>query len=225
MISVIIPAYNASKTIGRCLSSVFSQTYKDLEVIIVNDGSTDDLNSALLGFTERMAVYEQANQGAPAARNYGFKQSHGEFVIFLDADIVMKPKMLEKLFLALKAEPGASFAYSSFYWSWKRFKLWPFSHERLKQIPYIHTSALIRREVFPGFDLALKKFQDWDLFLTIAENGGSGVFIAEALFRISGKGTMSSWLPSFVYKLPFLRLKAKDKYREAENIIRKKHKL
>ena len=97
MISVIIPAYNASKTIGKCLESVFNQTYKDVEVIIVNDGSTDDLNSALLGFTERMAVYEQANQGAPVARNYGFQQSHGELVIFLDADIVMKPKMLEKL--------------------------------------------------------------------------------------------------------------------------------
>lgn len=223
MISVIIPAYNAAKTIESCLKSVFAQSYKDIEVIIVNDGSTDDLNSALLSVTGKFVVYEQANQGAPAARNYGFKQSHGELVIFLDADIVMKPKMLEKLRLALKADPEAVFAYSSFYWGWKRFKLWPFNYEKLKEMPYIHTSALIRREAFPGFDPILRKFQDWDLFLTIAKNGGKGAFIAEPLFRISSKGTMSSWLPAFVYKLPFLKLKAKDKYLEAEDIIRKKH--
>ncbi|OQA36216.1 MAG: putative glycosyltransferase EpsH [Parcubacteria group bacterium ADurb.Bin326] len=225
MISVIIPAYNATKTIGACLKSVFAQSYKDIEVIIVNDGSTDDLNSALLCVTGKFVVYEQDNQGAPAARNFGFKQSHGESVIFLDADIIMNPKMLEKLHLALKADPEAAFAYSSFYWGWKKFKLWLFSYEKLKEMPYIHTSALIRREVFPGFDIGIKKFQDWDLFLTIAENDGKGVFIAEPLFKVTAKGTMSSWLPSFVYRLPFLRFRAKDKYLEAKEIIRKKHRI
>lgn len=225
MISVIIPAYNATKTIGACLKSVFAQSYKDIEVIIVNDGSTDDLNSALLCVTGKFVVYEQDNQGAPAARNFGFKQSHGESVIFLDADIIMNPKMLEKLHLALKADPKAAFAYSSFYWGWKKFKLWLFSYEKLKEMPYIHTSALIRREVFPGFDIGIKKFQDWDLFLTIAENDGKGVFIAEPLFKVTAKGTMSSWLPSFVYRLPFLRFRAKDKYLEAKEIIRKKHRI
>lgn len=225
MISVIIPAYNASKTIGRCLQSVFAQTHKDIEIIIVNDGSTDDLAGALLGVIGKFALYEQENQGAPAARNFGFKQSHGDLVIFLDADIVMKPKMLEKLYLALKVAPEADFAYSSFYWGWKRFKLWPFSYEKLKVMPYIHTSALIRREVFPGFDPALKKFQDWDLFLTIAENGGKGVFVPEALFKVASQGTISSWLPSFVYKLSFLKLKVKDKYLNAERTIRRKHKI
>jgi glycosyltransferase involved in cell wall biosynthesis len=223
MISVIIPAYNASKTIEKCLKSVFNQSYKDFEVIIIDDGSTDDLKATLLGVNGKFIVYEQANQGAPAARNYGFKQSHGELVIFLDADIIMKPKMLEKLYLALRVDSEAAFAYSSFYWGWKRFKLWPFSYERLKKMPYIHTSALIRREIFSGFDVAIKKFQDWDLFLTIAEAGGKGVFIAEPLFRVTSKGTMSSWLPSFVYKLPFLNPKSKKKYREAEQIIRIKH--
>lgn len=225
MISVIIPAYNAAKTIESCLKSVFAQTYKDIEVIIVNDGSTDDLSGALLNIAGKFAVYEQENQGAPAARNFGFKQSHGEFVIFLDADIIMKPKMLEKLHLALKAEPEAAFAYSSFYWGWKRFKLWPFSYEKLKAMPYVHTSALIRRERFPGFDSTLKRFQDWDLFLTIAEKGGVGVFIAEPLFRVASKGTMSSWLPSFVYKLDFLKLKTKENYQQAEDVIRKKHRI
>lgn len=223
MISIIIPVYNATSTIEACLKSIFSQTYKNIEVIIVNDGSTDDLTGVLLNVSGNFVVYEQENQGAPMARNFGFKQSHGEFVIFLDADIIMKPKMLEKLYLALKTESEAAFAYSSFFWGYKRFKLWPFNYETLKKIPYIHTSALIRRDFFPGFDSVLKKFQDWDLFLTIAKNGGKGVFVAESLFRVTAKGTMSSWLPSFVYKIPFLRLKTKENYQQAEAIIRKKH--
>lgn len=225
MISIIIPAYNSTKTIGRTLSSVFNQTFKDVEVIIVDDGSTDNLAGALLNMPQKIAIYEQENQGAPAARNLGFRQSHGEYVIFLDADIEMAPKMLEKLYLALKSSPEAAFAYSSFKMDWKKFKLWPFSFEKLKQMPYIHTSALIRREAFPGFNQALKKFQDWDLFLTIAEQGGKGVFIQEYLFKIFSSGTMSSWLPSFVYKLPWLKLKSKNKYFEAKKIIKAKHNL
>jgi len=225
MISVIIPVYNAAKTIENCLKSVFNQSYKDIEVIIVNDGSTDNLHQVLLNVTGKFVIYDQDNQGAPAARNFGFKQSHGEFIIFLDADIIMKPKMLEKLYLALKTNPEAAFAYSSFYWGWKKFKLWPFNYEKLKKMPYIHTSALIRREVFPGFDPMLKKFQDWDLFLTIAKNGGTGVFIAESLFKITAKGTMSSWLPTIFYQLPFLKLKVKDEYLKAKEIIKQKHQI
>lgn len=225
MISVIIPVYNASKTITKCLESVFNQTYKDLEVIIVNDGSTDNLNASLLGVTGKFVVYEQDNQGAPAARNFGFRQSHGELVIFLDADIIMQPTMLEKLSMALKLDSEAAFAYSSFYWGWKLFRLWPFDYKKLKKIPYIHTSSLIRRDFFPGFDPTIKKFQDWDLFLTIAEKGGKGIFVNEPLFKIIAKGTMSSWLPSFVYQLPFIKLKVKTDYLIAQEIIRKKHHL
>lgn len=224
-ISVIIPAFNAAKTIEACLSSVFNSTYKNIEVIVVNDGSTDDLALALTSCAHKLTLFDQENKGAPAARNFGFKFSSGEFVIFLDADIVMKPTMLEKLFLALKADPTATFAYSSFRLGWKKFRLWPFDAEKLKQMPYIHTSSLIRREAFPGFDESLKKFQDWDLFLMMAERGGRGAFVSEVLFKIISGGTMSHWLPSFIYRLPWLKLKEKDKYETAREIIINKHKL
>lgn len=225
MISVIIPAYNAAKTIQACLNSVYDQTYKDLEVIVVDDGSEDDLALALTNCSRRLTILHQDNKGAPAARNYGFSVSHGEKVIFLDADIVLRPDAIEKLNEALADNPAASFAYSSFRWGFKKFKLWPYSYERLKQMPYIHTSALIRREAFPGFDPELKKFQDWDLFLTIAERGGSGIYVSEVLMIMTAKGTMSSWLPSFAYKLPWLKLKSKEKYEKWEEIIKEKHKL
>ena len=195
MISVIIPAYNAAETIQQCLNSVFNQTYKHLEVIVINDGSTDDLALALTNCQRKLTLFDQANKGAPAARNFGFKMSHGEFVIFVDADIVLKPQTLQKMLGALERDPGAAFAYSSFKWGWKKFKLWPFDYEKLRQMPYIHTTSLIRRQAFTGFDESLKKFQDWDLFLTMAEKGGRGIFIGEVLFKVKKGGTMSQWLP------------------------------
>jgi hypothetical protein len=129
------------------------------------------------------------------------------------------------MLLALKSDNEASFVYSSFKWGWKKFKLWPFDSEKLKQMPYIHTSSLIRREVFPCFDESLKKFQDWDLFLTIVEKGGRGAYIPEVLFTVTVGGTMSNWLPSFVYKLPWLKLRGKEKYDDWKKVIQKKHKI
>lgn len=225
MISVIIPAYNATKTIQNCLNSVYNQTYKDLEVIVVDDGSEDDLVLALTNCQHMLTILHQDNKGAPAARNYGFSVCHGDYVIFLDADIILRADAIEKLLEALENSTDAAYAYCSFRWGWKKFKLFPYSYERLKKMPYIHTSALIRRKDFPGFDESLKKFQDWDLFLTIANHGGKGIFVSEVLMTMSGSGTMSSWLPSFVYKLPWPKLKSKDKYEKWEEIIKKKHNL
>ena len=225
-ISVIIPVYNGADKIQKCLDSVFNQTYDNLEVIVVDDGSTDDVLLALTNCKNKLTILHQENRGAPAARNYGFKISTGELLIFLDADIILRPDALEKMYLALKADTEASFAYSSFRFGWKKFKLWPFDYEKLKRMPYIHTSALIRRQAFPGFDESLKKFQDWDLFLTIAGRGGKGTFISEVLFRAISGGTMSSWFPKIFFKLPFKTKKIQEqivKYEQAKEIIRKKH--
>lgn len=224
-ISIIIPAYNASQKIGRCLSSIFRQTFQDFEVIIVNDGSSDDLASALKPWQDRIKLFNQENKGAPAARNFGFSQSMGEYVFFCDADILMKPLMLELLYQTLENNLDCAFAYSSFRFGWKKFRLWPFDYERLKKMPYIPTNSLIRREAFYGFDEKLKKFQDWDLFLTIAERGGKGIWLNKVLYRAIGGGTMSSWLPSFAYKITWLKSKDKSKYEQWKEIVQKKHNL
>jgi len=222
-ISIIIPAHNCTKTINQCLESVFAQTLQDIEVIVVNDGSKDNLDEVIKPWLSKVKYIKQENQGAPTARNKGFDESIGEYVIFLDADIIMKPSMLSKLLKKLEENPNTSYAYPSFMWGWKKFKLWQFDADRLKQMPYIHTSALIRREHFTRFDPKLKKFQDWDLWLTMLEQGHVGIWVNEVLFRVTSSGTMSSWLPSFVYKLPFLKTKSKDKYEKAMEVIKEKH--
>lgn len=220
-ISIIIPIYNQSKSIGKCLESIFNQTFKDFEVIVVNDGSTDDFNAVIRPWEAKTRLFHQTNQGAPKARNFGFSKSKGEYILFCDADIAMKPDMLKKMHDLLEKKKAFAYAYSCFKMGFKKFKLWPFDAKKLRQMPYIHSTSLIRRECFPGWDENLKKFQDWDLWLTMLEKGHQGVWIPEFLFSVKSKGTMSSWIPGFMYVFPFL--KSVKKYREAEKIIKQKH--
>ncbi len=220
-ISVIIPVYNHAKALQACLRSLKRQTFRDFEIIIVDDGSKEAVPGATIRFDK--------NRGAPAARNAGFAESRGEFVIFLDADAVLKPEALQKMKDALDTNPDADFVYSGFRFGFKTFRSQAFDAQALRQANYIHTSALIRREAFPGFDEALKKFQDWDLFLTMSEQGRAGCWIDEELFALKARGTMSNWMPKIVFKVPWpvfgYMPKTIKKYREAEKIIRHKHKL
>lgn len=231
-ISIIIPTYNHRQALERCLASIGAQTYRDFEVIVVDDGSTDDTSDWIKDFQKRFTGYPllvtrySNNRGANAARNTGLQKARGEYVIFCDADVVMRPDMLEKMKAALNAHPEASYAYSSFKFGWKTFKLWPFDAEKLRQMPYIHSTSFIRRAHVPkgGWDESLKRLQDWDFFLTMLEEGHRGIWIPETLFTVAvRKAGMSQWLPSFAYKFPWLP--SVKRYYGAETIVRKKHHL
>ncbi|OJI06447.1 hypothetical protein BK004_03565 [bacterium CG10_46_32] len=215
-ISIIIPVYNHAKELVECLESIKNQTLQDYEVIVVDDGSDEPL-----GAIKDARVIRQENKGAPVARNRGFAESTGEYVIFCDADVVMKPDMLARMSQTLDGHPDASYAYSSFKFGWKKFKLWEFSAEKLREMPYIHTTSLIRREHFSGFDESLKRLQDWDLWLSMLEQGHIGTWIPKVLFTVKSGGTMSNWIPSFVAKLGMGT--AAKKYKEAVSYIKKKH--
>lgn len=97
-VSIIIPVYQSASTIVETLESVFNQIFKDIEVIVVNDGSTDDLDEKIEPFDEKIIYLKQNNLGAAAARNNGIKHSSGEILAFLDADDIWLP---EKLVLQL----------------------------------------------------------------------------------------------------------------------------
>lgn len=237
-VNIVIPAYNAQKTIKKCLDSIFNQTYQNFEVIVVNDGSIDETEKLVnwyigkleKGNQKKVKIINQQNQGSNPARNRGAREARGEFLLFCDADIVMQPQMLEKMLNALEKNPDKSFVYSSFYFGFKKFKLWPYDPERLKKMPYIHTTSLIRREHFPGFDEKIKKLQDWDLWLTMLEQKRTGIFIPEFLFKIyPKKGGISTWFPKIFYKIPWqkfrIKIKGLEKYKEAEKIIKEKHHL
>lgn len=227
-VSIIIPVFNHADELHACLASLATQTFRDFEVIIVDDGSTkpvDQTQFATSEFDYPVIWIHQDNQGAPSARNRGFRESASlEYVLFSDADITWEPQALEVMVSTLDHHPEVAYVYSSFYFGFKKFTCGAFSGERLKLLNFIHTSALIRRSVFPGFDESLKKFQDWDVWLTMAEGGKSGYWIDAMLFRIVPRASgMSQWLPQLLYKIPWLPLV--KKYRRAEKIIRDKHHL
>lgn len=205
-VSVIIPVYNHARELEQCLASLAAQTFKDFEIIVEKD---------------------KEGLGAPVARNRGFKKSSGEFLLFSDADIIWEPHALEKMIIELEAHSEASYVYPSFYWGRKLFSAVPFEAKKLQQMNYIHTSALIRRVHFPkkGFDESLKKFQDWDLWLTMLEEGHLGRAIPDVLMTIKPGGQMSSWLPSFVYKIPGAQFifPAVRRYQEGRVVVRQKH--
>ncbi|MEI8361506.1 MAG: glycosyltransferase family A protein [bacterium] len=233
MISIIIPIYNQAAKLPYTLDSLAKQEFKDFEIIIVNDGSTDGAEAAVenflashKNFDNQIAFFNQENKGAPAARNNGFRRSAGEYILFCDADAILTADALMLMKKTLDENSEASYAYSSFMWGKKLFKVGPFDEKKLKSGPMIHTMALVRRNDLPksGWDESIKKLQDWDLWLTMLEDGKTGIWIDKVLFTIAPGGHISNWVPSFAYKvMPWLS--AVKKYKQAFEIVKAKHKL
>lgn len=233
LVSVIIPIYNHAHTIERSLNSIFKQTYRPIEIIMVDDGSTDNFKQKEKRLLEdakknnvNLKILYQENSGAPCARNFGFRESQGEMVIFWDADTIGKKKMIETMYNFLTSHPEASYAYSQFRFGWKKMKSRDFSDELLKKNNFIDTTSLMRRAVFTSFDEKLKRFQDWDLWLGLLEQGKRGVFIKQVLYKklVGFREGISKWLPSFTYRY-FTQNTSVKKYAEAKAIILKKHHL
>lgn len=98
-ISIVIPAYNAEKTIKRCIDSILSQTYKNLEIIIIDDGSTDNTLMECQSMNDcRIKVIHTLNYGQGHARNIGIDAANGEYIAFVDADDYCEPDMYENLY-------------------------------------------------------------------------------------------------------------------------------
>jgi glycosyltransferase involved in cell wall biosynthesis len=117
VVSIIISAYNAEKYLTATLDSVFKQTYKNIEVVVVNDGSTDNtLAIAKLYETQGVKIISQQNKGQDAALNNGYKNSKGEYIKFMDSDDIINPTMIE---LQVKALESADEFIA--YGEWARF--------------------------------------------------------------------------------------------------------
>lgn len=99
-VSVIVPAYNSEDTIRRCLDSILKQTYKNIELIVINDGSTDSTEAICKEYTvefDNICLYNQKNQGVSAARNLGIDRATGRYLQFVDADDYIDENMTEQL--------------------------------------------------------------------------------------------------------------------------------
>ncbi|WP_292402246.1 MULTISPECIES: glycosyltransferase family 2 protein [unclassified Methylophaga] len=107
LVSVVIPCFNRQEYIEQAINSALSQTYADIEIIVVDDGSTDSSIKVIERYGERVKLITQSNKGVSAARNTGFSSARGEFIIFLDSDDWLSEDIVEKHILTAHKYPEA----------------------------------------------------------------------------------------------------------------------
>lgn len=183
LISVVIPAYNSEKTIQYTIESVLQQTFKDFELIVIDDGSQDSTYQVVSSFSDsRIRVFSYPNAGVSASRNRGISKANGEFIAFLDSDDLWTPDKLEAQLRALEDNPQAAVAYSwTDYIDESGQFLYPGNHptatgevySQLLLTNFIENGSnpLIRREALiqvGGFDESLFGPEDWELFIRLA---------------------------------------------------------
>ncbi len=179
-VSVIIPTYNRANYICETIDSVLSQTFKDFEIIIVDDGSTDHTRDVLEKYRDRINYHYQVNEGAGAARNKAISLSRGEYLGFIDDDDLWLPNKLEVQVKELDENPDVAFVCSGAYqidgsgqtityWSAKCTE----TFENLYEGDFVlNLTVLLRRKCFDeigGGDASLIISYDYDLWLRVAK--------------------------------------------------------
>lgn len=216
-VSIIIPCYNAAQWIGDCLDSVLAQTRPIDEIIVVDDGSSDDSAAIAKAYGERITVIRQKNKGGNAARNVGFFASTGSYTQFLDADDIILPEKTEhQLACAEKTEADVV------YGDWRHLYSLPGKEDRLGSIKisgaqedvlvallsgwWVSPAALFFRrsavELVGGWDENLTVAQDRDFFtrMAMATNRIEYVPRCDALYRRYGNVTVGTSNPKgFAY--------------------------
>ena len=186
LVTVVVPAYNRAHLIGRAITSVLSQTYRYFEVIVVDDGSTDNLAEAVKSFFDERLHYirHDKNRGGSAARNTGIASAKGEYIAFLDSDDEWFPDKLEKqIEIFQKSSNEVGIVYTGWRWILEmngkiiQDKV-PTQGGNIHQLlletdcigsmstPLIRTDAIRR---IGGFDENLPARQDWDLWIRLSE--------------------------------------------------------
>jgi O-antigen biosynthesis protein len=192
--SVVITTYNYASYLPESVESALSQTASAVEVIVVDDGSTDDTQQVLDGFAGRIRVYRQENAGVSAARNAGAELARGRYVVFLDADNRLRPTFVDRCLAALEADPAAGFAFTQLAYFGDfdgTSSVGPYDLQHLLDRNCIDVCALVRRDLATtyGFDEGHRTFlEDWDFWLTLAEHGWPGVLVDEPLVEYRWHG-------------------------------------
>ena len=186
LVSIVIPSFNYAHYLAGAIESALGQTYQPVEVIVVDDGSTDDSVAVAQRFP--VTLLQQANRGSAVATNAGVRAAHGEFVIRLDADDCLYPRFVERTYAALAADGDVVLAHANgeyFGARHGRIPFEPFDGERLALGAYATCTALIRTSAWVAvgaLDERMRLLEDWDFWLALAERGLRGVMIDETLW-------------------------------------------
>lgn len=200
-VSVIVPCYNAHAFLGRALESIRAQTFRDFEIIVVNDGTTNpDTLATLRTLGDDVRLVHQENLGLPGARNTGFREALGEFVLPLDCDDWIEPTFLAKAIALLEANPDRPYAFAQIVLEGDEAgvlgKTYNFFEQHfLNHVPYC---IFIRKNVWKqvgGYDETMRRgCEDWEFNLRLGISGFHGLAIPEPLFHyhVSATGMLQS---------------------------------
>jgi len=231
-ISVVIPGYNRAHTILRSVESVLKQSFKAFEVIIVNDGSTDETLELLRPFENQINVISQSNKGVSAARNFGIRKASGDWIALLDSDDEWLPDNLEKQVDYLKLNPELQIFQSAEIWIRNGKRVNP-KHKFKKHGGWIFKYCLPLCIVSPsavmftkrlynemgGFDESFPVCEDYDLWLKISRKYPIGLNEHIGLIKYGGHNDqLSTTFPVMdKYRIRALEYQLNDKTLLGEN--------
>ncbi len=180
-VSVIIPTFNRGRILEEAVESVLAQTFEDFELVVVDDGSTDDTRQRLQRFDRRIEYVHQANQGVSAARNAGLRHSAGRLVALLDSDDLWAPAKLARQVAFFDAHPEAQICQTEEIWVRRGKRVNPKKRHRKPSgwifepslaLCLVSPSAVMMRrellEAMGGFDVSLPACEDYDLWLRVS---------------------------------------------------------
>ena len=220
LVSIVVPIFNGANVVSETLESIRDQTFKNFEVIVVDDGSTDDGPAIVQRFCEadsRFKLISQANTGLPIAHNNAILQSCGEWIALLDHDDVWFPQKLECQLALSREDPRANFLFTNFYfWDGRRdLRLMYPDDEPLPEgdtirrlifsSVYLPSTVMVRRKTLLEVNLFDPEFpiaEDWDMWLRIAEHGIWARGIREPMVRYRrwpGSMTIANQMKSIDY--------------------------
>ena len=190
LVSCIVPVFNGERYLAEALESIFAQTYRPIEVVVVDDGSADATPDILRGFGDRIVARRQENSGPAAARNNGIRASRGSFLAFLDADDLWAPEKLERQMQCFAARPEADCCVTGLRNFWideleeERSR---FAEHRISQqvTAYLASTLLARRRLFDTAGL-------FDETLLFAHS-------TEWFTRVKARGCLCEVLPEVLY--------------------------
>jgi glycosyltransferase involved in cell wall biosynthesis len=200
LVSVLIPAYNVEEYVATAIESALDQTYPHVEVVVVNDGSTDGTAAAIAPYLDRITYVDQANRGLAGARNEAIRASSGSLLALLDADDVWLPDRLERCVTRLEQEPEVGLVTTDAFLiedgvrterhCYGDRRVYPFpgpDDDQLEVIAmrnFLFVSVVFRRELvdrFGGFDESLERAEDYELWARLLLTGTSAAYVPEAL--------------------------------------------
>ncbi|HEX5707279.1 MAG TPA: glycosyltransferase family A protein [Pyrinomonadaceae bacterium] len=216
-VSVIVPAYNTARYVAEALDSVFAQTFRDFEVVVVNDGSpdTEELERVLAPYRERIVYIRQENRGSSGARNAGVRAARGRYVAMLDSDDVWETRYLEVMTAALEEDatldvvyPNALIFGDSPQAGREFMDVFPFDGELtfasvLRQESLVFGLVTARREslIDAGlYDEELGSAEDCDLWLRILARGGRIAYRRDVLARYRRRQGSHTSDPQWIYR-------------------------